>query len=84
MSVKMNLPKMISERAIRDYASHLALVVRRHGKLLSLYERYDDQGYHRRKMGTYRSWAAVKRAIKRYHKAELERLMTSKASRRSK
>jgi hypothetical protein len=30
------------ERAIRNYALHLALILRRQGNLLSLCERYDD------------------------------------------
>jgi hypothetical protein len=64
-----------TERNIRDYALHLALIVRRRGKLLTLSERYDDvQDYAKRKLGTYRSWAAVLRAIQRYHDNELRKL----------
>jgi len=51
-----------TERAIRKYAVHLGLVVRRRGSVLALYERYDQK----RKIGEYRTWAAVKRAMERY------------------
>ena len=51
-----------TERAIRNYALHLALMVRRRGSVLALYERYDQK----RKIGEYRTWAAVERAIVRY------------------
>jgi hypothetical protein len=50
------------ERAIRNYALHLALMVRRRGTLPALYERYDQK----RKIGEYHTWAAVERAIRRY------------------
>jgi hypothetical protein len=50
------------ERAIRNYALHLGLIVRRRGSVLALYERYDQK----RKIGEYRAWAAVRRAIERY------------------
>jgi hypothetical protein len=50
------------ERAIRNYALHLALMVRRRGSVLALYERYDQK----RKIGEYHTWAAVERAIRRY------------------
>jgi len=63
----------MNQRAIRHYAWHLALIVRTHGKVLTLSERYNDNGYHRRRIGTYRSWAGVLRAIKHYHHAELAR-----------
>jgi hypothetical protein len=51
-----------TERAIRNYALHLALMVRRRGSVLALYERSDQK----RKIGEYRTWAAVERAIVRY------------------
>jgi hypothetical protein len=50
------------ERAIRNYALHLGLIVRRRGSVLALYERYDQK----RKIGEYRSWTPVRRAIERY------------------
>ena len=50
------------ERAIRAYAVHLGLMVRRRGSVLALYERYSQK----RKIGEYRTWGAVKRAIVRY------------------
>ena len=49
------------ERAIRNYALHLGLIVRRRGSVLALYERYDQK----RKIGEHRTWAAVK-PIERY------------------
>jgi hypothetical protein len=50
------------QRAIRNYALHLGLMVRRRGSVLALYERYDQK----RKIGEYRTWAPVRRAIERY------------------
>jgi hypothetical protein len=41
------------ERAIRNYALHLGLILRRRGSVLALYERYDQK----RKLGEYRRWA---------------------------
>jgi hypothetical protein len=55
-----------TERAIRNYALHLALMVRRRGSMLALYERYDSGRQEKRKIGEYRTWAAVERAIQRY------------------
>jgi hypothetical protein len=51
-----------TERAIRNHALHLALIVRRRGSVLALYERYDPK----RKIGEYRTWTAVNLAIRRY------------------
>lgn len=51
-----------TERDIRNYANHLALTVPGRGSVLALYERYDE----RRKIGEYRTLAAVKRAIVQY------------------
>jgi hypothetical protein len=51
-----------TERQIRDLALHLALYVRRDGDRLVLRERYNNK----RKIGTYRTWPAVQRAIKEY------------------
>jgi hypothetical protein len=62
--------KMKSERGIRLYANHLALTVRRRGSMLDLFERYGE----RTKIGTYRSWLAVRLAIEKYHHAELKKL----------
>ena len=42
-----------TERAIRNYALHLGLIVRRRVSMLALYERYDQ----RRKVGEYRAWS---------------------------
>jgi hypothetical protein len=36
--------KKPTQRNIRHYAEHLALIVRQRGKLLTLSERYDDVG----------------------------------------
>lgn len=52
----------MNERPIRDYALHLALIVRKQGDALALFERYDKK----RKIGTFRSWSAVERAIDGY------------------
>ena len=52
----------MNERRIRDYALHLALMVRRQGNALALFERYDQK----KKIGTFRSWSAVERAIEKY------------------
>jgi hypothetical protein len=52
----------LSERFIRKYALHLALHIRRRGKLLVLWEHHPP----RRKIGEFRSFAAVERAIKRH------------------
>ena len=51
------------ERAIRNHALQLALMVRSHGSMLALYERY---GGKQRKIGEYRTWADVERALVRY------------------
>ena len=50
------------ERFVRNYALHLALIVRRRGDKLVLFERYSP----RRKLGSYRSWHAVEKAVERY------------------
>jgi hypothetical protein len=51
------------EKEIRNYALYLALLVRRRGDVLTLSERYPPK----RKIGQYRSWAAVDRAIERHN-----------------
>jgi hypothetical protein len=51
-----------TEKGIRNFALHLALEVRNRGGLLVLRERYGK----RKKIGTYRTWPAVGRAVKRY------------------
>jgi hypothetical protein len=55
-----------SERKTREYAIHLGLRVVRRGDELVLYD--CQPGSHRLKsvIGTYRAWATVKRAIRRY------------------
>ena len=50
------------ERAIRNYALCLGMIVRRRSSAPALYERYDQK----RKIGEYRTWAPVRRAIERY------------------
>lgn len=57
-----------TERNIRDYALHLALIVRRQGEKLALFERYGE----RAKIGTFRTWPAVKRALDRHCERALE------------
>jgi hypothetical protein len=59
---------MRSEQKIRDHAAHLALLVRRQGSALFLSERY----ILKRKLGTFRSWRAVDRALWRYMDLVLE------------
>jgi hypothetical protein len=54
------------EQKVRRYALHLALLVRRRGDVLTLRERYDFNGQAKRKLGEYRSFRAVERAIERY------------------
>ena len=46
-------------RKIRLFAEHIALIVRQRGDVLTLSERYGGK----KKMGTYRSWPAVERAL---------------------
>ena len=50
------------EKAIRNYALHLALIVRRRGTMLALYEWNEP----RQKIGEYRTWLGVERAIRAY------------------
>ncbi len=59
-------PRPLSWRT-RQYALHLALIVRRRGNVLTLYERYGD----RAKIGAFRTWSAVERAIDLYGDAFL-------------
>jgi hypothetical protein len=58
---------MTDEKRIRLYANHLGLTVRCRGESLELWERggglYGDR---KAKIGTYRSWPAVERAVGRY------------------
>jgi hypothetical protein len=62
------------EYKTRQYALHLALIVRRRGSQLDLSERYGPPHGEKRKIGTYRSWRAVERAIDDYGLKELRRL----------
>jgi hypothetical protein len=55
------------ERAVRDYAGHMAMTVRRRGNKLTLWEGYGEK----RMLGTYRSFKAVERAITKYSAKEL-------------
>ena len=62
----------MTEQQIREYALHLGLLVRRRGNMLELSER----GVGRRikaKVGTYRSWHAVKLAIEQYGAEQLRK-----------
>ena len=58
----MTPPMAPRERAIRAYALHLALMVRKHDGMPALYE---QNGVKRRKIGVYRTWADVERALER-------------------
>ena len=49
------------EKFTRRYANHLALTTRKRGNVISLYWRYGDH----RKIGEYRTWSAVHRALKK-------------------
>jgi hypothetical protein len=51
-----------TELKIRNLALHLALCVRRDGSRLVLRKRYGD----RQKIGAYRTWEAVNRALEKY------------------
>jgi predicted RNA polymerase sigma factor len=55
---------------IRELARHVALAVRRRGTTLTLYERYGE----RTKIGTFRTWAALERAINQYMDDQLAKL----------
>jgi hypothetical protein len=60
------------EKAIRHHAEHIGLVVRRQGDKLVLSERYDDlHNFQKRKLGTFRSWRALDRALWLYHDVAL-------------
>lgn len=50
------------ERSTRDYALHLALIVRRKGGRLVLRKRYGD----RHTLGTFQTWQQVSRAVTRW------------------
>jgi hypothetical protein len=58
------------ERKIRDYALHLALIVRKYGNKFTLRKRYEPKQL----IGTYTNWAQVKRGIMKYGDDELKRL----------
>jgi hypothetical protein len=47
------------EQYIRLYANHLGLTTRKRGRVIGLFWRYGD----RRKIGEYKTWSAVKRAL---------------------
>jgi hypothetical protein len=66
----MTPPMDPRERAARAHALHHALMVRWHGGMLTLYEPY---GQKRRKIGEYRTWADVERALERYDDKRLRR-----------
>ena len=57
-----------SEKHIRMYANHLALTTRKRGRVIGLFWRYGD----RRKIGEYRSWGAVERALTKITDDDLE------------
>jgi hypothetical protein len=52
----------MNARKVRLFAEHIALIVRQQGDVLTLSERYNKK----RKLGTYHSWPAVERALRRY------------------
>jgi hypothetical protein len=58
------------EKFVRLYANHLALTIRRRGKVLTLWKRYIPK----QKLGEYRSFAAVERALRQFTVEELEPL----------
>jgi hypothetical protein len=55
-----------NEQRVRNYALHLALQVRKRGDRLVLSERYKDNGYTGRRIGVFRTWAQVERAVESY------------------
>jgi len=61
-------PRRVTEKFVRTYANHLALTVRRRGRVLALHRRYGD----RRKLGEYRTWHAVERALRAITVDDLE------------
>jgi hypothetical protein len=64
-----------AERAARNCALHLAMMVRRRGRELWLFECYGD----RQKFGPFRSWRAVERAISKRGAVELKRMKREKS-----
>ena len=50
------------EKEVRQYASHLALTIRKRGHILVLSERYGQT----QKIGKFRSFAPAERSIQRY------------------
>lgn len=58
----------LHEKKVRMYANHLALTARKSGRVIGLYWRYGD----RRKIGEYRSWVAVNRALRKITTDDLE------------
>jgi hypothetical protein len=64
-----------AERFARKYALHLAMMVRRRGRELWLFECYGD----RQKFGPFRSWRAVQRAISECGAAEIKRMKREKS-----
>ena len=59
---KRRSDERLPEKDVRNYALHMALLVRRRGSRLTLSERYPPK----RKIGSFRSFAEVARAIVRY------------------
>ncbi len=55
-------------KKIRLYANHLALTTRKREHVISLFWRYGD----RRKLGEYRTWAGVERALRKITVEDLE------------
>jgi hypothetical protein len=51
-----------SEKSVLMYADHLPFTVRKRGKLIMLTRRYGDKV----RLGPFRSWAAVERALDKY------------------
>jgi hypothetical protein len=64
---------MTEEQRIRQHALHCCLCVIRRGKAFALFERVPGTRRVKSLVGTYRSLAAVRRAIERYEDREIER-----------
>jgi hypothetical protein len=66
---------MTRERRVRLYADHLALKVRGANGAFTLWEKYDDGPYHKRKIGgPYRTVDTLERGIVRYGNRMLREL----------
>jgi hypothetical protein len=75
----MKQDRRTPERLTRDWALHLALIVRRHGRRFGLYGRHTGK-----KVGEYNSMAAVSRRLGRFTPEELDRYILRPGERRPK